>query len=194
MITEADGCSASSSNSWRLGSTRWTRAKVTPSSERMVRPSSPSRARWRLSCWTKSVWPSALGVVEDLVADRAGGRQALGRQHQPGRGDLVARHHDGRAVALDLVLDAGLVERLGDRAGFLQVEVGIEQGFGLAADTQHQRDQRRGDARRDAEDRRQPADPEALQDRVRMAPSRRPSRDTAGRDAPFARQDLPSAW
>ena len=51
------------------------------------------------------------GVVEDLVADRARGRQALARQHQAGGGHLVAVDHDGRAVALDLVLDAGLVER-----------------------------------------------------------------------------------
>ena len=72
------------------------------------------------------------GIVEDLVADAGGGRQTLGRQHQARRGDLVPVHQDGRAVALHLILDVPLVQRLGDRAGFLEVEVGIEQGLGLA--------------------------------------------------------------
>ena len=62
MVIDAEGWSVVSWNSCRSGSTRWTRAKVTPSSERMVRASSPSVARFMLSCWTKSVCPSAFWV------------------------------------------------------------------------------------------------------------------------------------
>ena len=92
------------------------------------------------------------GAVEDLVADRARGRQAFPTEQQARGGDLVARDHDGRAVALDLVLDAGLVERLGDGARFLEVEVGIEQALGLGAHVQDDGHERRGHAGRAAED------------------------------------------
>jgi hypothetical protein len=102
------------------------------------------------------------GAVEDLVADRTRGRQALARQHQTGRGDLVARHHDGRAVALGLVLHPGLVERLGDGRGLAQVEVGIEQGLGLGADAQDQGEEGRGDSGGYAEDGDQPPYAESL--------------------------------
>ena len=91
-----------------------------------------------------------VGVVEDLVAHRARGRQALAGQQQPGRRHLVARHHDGGAVALGLVLDVGLVEGLGDLTGLFQVEVGIEQRLGFAEVHGHG-EQGRGDARPDPE-------------------------------------------
>jgi hypothetical protein len=100
-------------------------------------------------------------VVEDLVAHGAGGRQALGRQHQPRRSHLIARHQNGRAVALHLIFDAALVERLGDGASFLQVEVGIEQGLGLAQ-ARGDREEGGRDARADAEDGGEPSDPEPL--------------------------------
>ncbi len=90
--------------------------------------------------------------VEDLVAHRAGGRQALARQHQAGGGDLVAGHQDGRAVALDLVLDPALVESLGDGPGLLEVEIGIEQGAGLVAEIVDDGEQGEGHARRSAKD------------------------------------------
>ena len=60
MLTEAEGCWISSSKSSFFGRTRWTRAEVTPLRLWIVRASSPSRALWRLSCWTKSVWPTTL--------------------------------------------------------------------------------------------------------------------------------------
>ena len=78
------------------------------------------------------------GVVEQLVAERPRGHQALARHQQAGGGHLVAVDHDGRAVTLDLVLDPGLVQRLGDRGGFLEVEVRVEQRLGLVADVEDQ--------------------------------------------------------
>ena len=103
------------------------------------------------------------GVVEYLVADRARGRQAFRRQHEPGRCDLVARHHDGRAVTLGVVFDAGLIQRLADRGRFLQVKVGVEQRFRLTAHVQDKREERRRHAGRNADDRRQAPNTEALQ-------------------------------
>src|SRR5690606_15781163 len=78
-----------------------------------------------------------------------------------GGGDLVARHEDGRAVALHLVLHAGLLQSLGDRRGLLEVEVGVEEGLGLAQ-VEREGDQRGGHPGGDAEDGGQPADPESL--------------------------------
>ena len=59
MMEAEAWASASSSNSCFLGMFRSTRADETPRMAPMVRASSPSSARWRFSCWTKSVWPSA---------------------------------------------------------------------------------------------------------------------------------------
>jgi hypothetical protein len=132
--------------------------------------------------------------VENLVADRAGGHQTLARDQQTGRIDLVAGDQDGRAVAPGLVLDAGLIQRLGDRRGFLQVEVGIEELVGLLADHKDDRGDHGDRAGADANQRRQPADTEPL-NRVQKLIQLGPSLDT-GRSGPkhaVARQDLPSS-
>jgi len=81
--------------------------------------------------------PDHAGLVEDLVADGSCGRQAPARKKQACRGDLVAGDHDGRAVSLGLVANVGLVQRLGDFARFLEVQVRIEQGVGLVQVHEH---------------------------------------------------------
>ncbi len=104
----------------------------------------------------------ALGV-ENLVADRAGGGQALAGQHQAGGGDLVALDHDGRAVAFDLIFDVRLFEGLGDRPGLAQIEVGIQQAHGLDAQVQYDGGDEGGRAGADAEHHRQSSDTVSLQ-------------------------------
>ena len=58
MMEALAWASASSSNSCFLGMFRSTFAELTPRMAPTVRASSPSSARWRFSCCTKSVWPS----------------------------------------------------------------------------------------------------------------------------------------
>ena len=53
-------------------------------------------------------------VVEDLVADRAGGHESLAGDQHARLADLVAADEDGRAVALRGIFDAGAVQRRGD--------------------------------------------------------------------------------
>ena len=104
-------------------------------------------------------------VVEDLIADRAGGHETLGRRQHARRADLVAVDHDGRAVASTGVFDPGLVQGLGDLAGLLEIEVGIEQRVRRLADTQHHGHQHRRHAGGDAQHHGQPTDPKPLQRR-----------------------------
>ena len=102
------------------------------------------------------------GVVEDLISDRPRRRQTLSGQHQPGRSHLVARHQDRRPVALDLILDAGLIEGCRNRARLLEIQARIEQRLGL---TQIQEDGGHdgGKASTDPDDRSHPTDPEPSQ-------------------------------
>lgn len=98
--------------------------------------------------------------VEDFVADGAGAHEPFAGHHQAGAGDLVARHHDGRAVALGFILDAGLIQRLGDFRGFLQVQVRIEQLTGLLAHEHDQGHEHGDDTRADTQHRGETPDAE----------------------------------
>ena len=131
-------------------------------------------------------------VVEDLVAHRAGGHETLARQHQAGFAHLVAVDHDGGAVALGRVFDAGLIQGRGDLARFLQVQVGIEQGVRRLADAQHHGDQHGRDAGGDAQHRGEAADPELLQRRREAAHAT--LEKTGGPFKRPARQKLPPGW
>ena len=101
------------------GIARWTTAVSTPSIASMVLESSPSIARLKSVCsWNCEV--EMLLLVEQRVAALAAvGREALAAQRDPGRVDLVARHHDRAAAVGELVGDALGVELLDDRRGVL---------------------------------------------------------------------------
>ena len=105
--------------------------------------------------------PHGAGVVEDFVSDGSGGRQPLAGQHQAGGRHLVARHQDRRTITLHFIFDAGLIQGLRDRPGFLEVEVGIEQGFRLAEAGGYEK-QSGGDTRAYAQDCGQAAESEPL--------------------------------
>ncbi len=102
-------------------------------------------------------------IVENFVTDRAGGRQALAGQQQARLVDGFAVDHDRRTIALQLILDAGLVQVGRDLLGFFKVEIGIEQRFRLGADVQKHGRQDGGHAGAGTENRGQTADAEALQ-------------------------------
>src|SRR5690606_23952795 len=110
-------------------------------------------------------------------------------------GDLIARYEDGRAVALHFVLHAGLLQRLGDRRGLLQVEVGVEEGLGLAQ-IEGEGDQRGGPPGGDAEDGGQAADSEPLKRADELIQRERSptSGEARTHGSSAARQDLPSRW
>lgn len=102
-------------------------------------------------------------LVEDFVADRPGGHQALAGHQQAGGGDLVAVDLDGRAVTAELILDAGLVEGGDDFGGFLGVEVGPQDLLGLGHEAAGQGDDRRQQADPDAGHDQQPDEPRTPQ-------------------------------
>ncbi len=131
-------------------------------------------------------------IVEDFVADRAGGHEPLFGDQHPRRAHVVAIDHDGRAVALGGVFDAGLLQGGGDFAGLAQIEIGIEQGVRRLAHAQHDGDQDGGHARGDAEDGGQTTDPELLQRRRKAAHA--PTPQTHGRHRRPARQKMPCRW
>ena len=117
--------------------------------------------------------PQGIGLVEDLVTDRSGGRQSLAGQHQSGGRHLVAVHQQGRAIALGFILHPRLIQRLGDRSGLFQVQVGVKQSLGLAQVHKYRRHYR-CKARTDAQDRGQTTDPESTESRKQWIQDRTP--------------------
>ena len=66
-------------------------------------------------------------LVENLVADAAAlGQPALGELHAQAR-NLLPRHHDDGAVALDVVGNALTLEILDDRRGVLDRKIGEQR-------------------------------------------------------------------
>jgi hypothetical protein len=125
-------------------------------------------------------------AVEDFVADRAGGDEALAGDQHTRLTDFIAAHEDGRAVSLGGIFDAGGVEGGGDLGGLLQVEVGVQQGVGGLADAQHDGDQHGRDAGGDAQHHGQPTDSESLQRRREAAHASRPEYSRVPTDARWA--------
>ena len=99
----------------------------------------------------------AVAAVEDLVADRAAGRQTLLRQSQAGIRDLVGRHQDLAAVAGDAVGDVAASELLDHLGGVAQVEIAVEQRHRLGAAAQHHQREHSEHAERDCSHRGEPS-------------------------------------
>ena len=69
----------------------------------------------------------AIGIVEDLVADRAARRQALLRQGDPGSRHQVGGNVDGAAAVAQLIGDLVALELRHDPRRVVHIEVGVEQ-------------------------------------------------------------------
>ena len=98
----------------------------------------------------------AIGAVEDLVADRAAGRQALAGQRQACLGHLLGGHQDLAAVGGDTVRDVAAGKLLDHLGGIAQVEVAVEQRHRLGAATQHHKRQHSEHAESDGAHRGEP--------------------------------------
>ena len=121
----------------------------------------------------------AVATVEQLVADRAAGRQAFARQRQAQPVDLVARHHDLRTAALDLVGDPQLVQHGGDLGGIAQLQIAVQQRHRLAAAAQCEGDHDRQHGQADGGDPDQPGLSQTLE--TFEQPAHRPTRDDPDR-------------
>ena len=77
-------------------------------------------------------------LVEDFPADRPARRQALFGQHHAGVFDLRRVDEDGGTAAFQRIVDAGRVQLLADRGGFLEIEAGEEKLFAGRAALKHQ--------------------------------------------------------
>ena len=105
----------------------------------------------------------AAAFVEQLVADRPAGGQAVARQQRPQARHLVGRHHHLGAAAAHLVGHVLAVQPVDDLAGLAGVEIGIEQPHPLVAATQRQQAEQRQHAHRHPGHRHQPGGAEGLQ-------------------------------
>ena len=103
------------------GSTRCTRTPRMPCMARMVRASLALQRAGLVDLLLEFGGGEAVGAIEDLVADRAAGGQALTGQRQPRLGHLFGRHQDLTAVGAEAIGDVAageLIDHLGrNRAG-----------------------------------------------------------------------------
>ena len=120
-----------------------------------------------------------LGIVENFVADRSAGGQAVSRQHHARVEHLGTRHIDGGTVAPQFVRNGRRIELLRDLAGFTHVDIGEQQRFVLPADAEDQRERECSDDGRHAQSGEQPGR-SRLQQQLRKAvhaASHAPARD-----------------
>ena len=175
MKTEAVGSGASRLNSSRSGSTRWTRAWRTPLMVAMVRAKFALQRAQPVDVLDEIGCTEAVGLIEDLIAERsAGGQARLGHgKAQPV--DLVGGNHDRRSLARHLVGDAQLVELCRDVGGIGHVEIAVEQRHVGLRQPGGQEDEKRDHRQADGADGGQSGRAECakgLKDRVQRRPRR----------------------
>jgi hypothetical protein len=97
-----------------------------------------------------------LAPVEDLVADRAAGGQAVACQQQPHARHLCLRHQHLRAARGEAMRDARALQRRDHLPRVARVEVAVEQGHRRLRRTQREEGEQPEHGHADARQRRQP--------------------------------------